>query len=116
MYTVKAAFSDLRSDLDPLGARAEEMLGAEAEAALSRERHEALTRATPREREQQQRVERRVHSTLLDFPLPQAAVAAAAAVEAEAAPEVLVDGARQAGVPSGHASQVVGSEGAVSKR
>lgn len=78
LFTLKSAFRVLRNDLDPLGARAISLLEAQAEAALQPENNEPLEFTTPEGRERQQRAERNVVATLLDFPLPYSHVAGAA--------------------------------------
>ena len=69
MWTVKSAFSLLRSDLDPLGERGKEALAGEVAAEIHRQRaakHAAVQLAP----EQRTRAERAVLATLLDHPLP----------------------------------------------
>jgi mediator of RNA polymerase II transcription subunit 6 len=69
IWTVKSAFSLLRSDLDPLGERGKEARGGEVAAEVNRlqaTKHAAVQLAP----EQRTRAERAVLATLLDHPLP----------------------------------------------
>lgn len=101
MFTVRSAFSELRKDLDPLGSAATELRGAEAVAALKQQEATPAAITSLKVREQQQKAERNLLSTLLSYPLPVAASVVAAAQEANEEKEGLADAELS---PPGHLS------------
>jgi mediator of RNA polymerase II transcription subunit 6 len=111
MWTVKSAFSLLRSDLDPLGERGKEALAGEVAAEIHRQqaaKHAAVQLAP----EQRARAERAVLATLLDHPLP---TSVAMLVKDEAVPVAPPAAATQQDVGGGGVgSQPVASGGAMS--